>query len=79
MRNFLEKYTSGDAAIVALLNKIDVIIIPLVNPDGYAYTFHGNRLWRKNRRQDSQAKYGVDLNRNWVCKYIFILNFLKHL
>eukprot|EP00026_Physarum_polycephalum_P007245 Phypoly_transcript_07303.p1 GENE.Phypoly_transcript_07303~~Phypoly_transcript_07303.p1 ORF type:complete len:408 (+),score=50.77 Phypoly_transcript_07303:397-1620(+) len=41
--------------------------IPLVNPDGYFYTWSGasNRLWRKNRRLNSNGSYGVDLNRNW--------------
>jgi len=42
-------------------------VVPVVNPDGYLYTWQStsNRLWRKNRRQNAGGTYGVDLNRNW--------------
>lgn len=36
-------------------------IVPIMNPDGYQYTWGTDRYWRKNRR----GGYGVDLNRNW--------------
>jgi murein tripeptide amidase MpaA len=49
----------------ALLNKVSFVIVPVVNPDGYVFTWNGNRLWRKNRRHNSNGSYGVDLNRNW--------------
>ncbi|ORZ39837.1 hypothetical protein BCR44DRAFT_1425731 [Catenaria anguillulae PL171] len=39
---------------------------PLVNVDGYLYTQSGNRLWRKNRRRNSNGSYGIDLNRNFA-------------
>lgn len=29
------------------------IIVPVVNPDGYAYTWSTNRMWRKNRSKSS--------------------------
>lgn len=40
-------------------------IIPIVNPDGFRYTWTDNRLWRKNRRNNGSGSYGVDLNRNF--------------
>lgn len=40
-------------------------VIPMVNPDGYRYTWATNRLWRKNRRHNSGGSFGVDLNRNF--------------
>ncbi|KAH9641512.1 hypothetical protein HF086_017848 [Spodoptera exigua] len=40
-------------------------IIPVLNPDGYEYSLHKDRLWKKNRRQVSDFCYGVDLNRNF--------------
>lgn len=40
------------------------IIFPVVNPDGYKYTFEGDRMWRKNRNLFGISR-GVDLNRNY--------------
>ena len=37
---------------IALLNQVDIYIIPVVNPDGYVYSWDYERLWRKNRRQN---------------------------
>jgi len=48
----------------SLLASRDVWVIPVVNPDGYQYTFSITRLWRKNRRPNADGTYGVDLNRN---------------
>lgn len=45
-----------------LLDETQLVVIPIVNPDGYVYSWEVDRLWRKNRRED----YGVDLNRNWM-------------
>jgi hypothetical protein len=56
-----------DPTITALLDKVEVIVIPVVNPDGYEYTYapSGDRYWRKNRRNNGGSCAGVDLNRNW--------------
>ncbi|XP_076169353.1 carboxypeptidase B [Ptiloglossa arizonensis] len=44
----------------------DYYILPVVNPDGYEYTFVRDRLWRKNRRRAiGSSCTGVDLNRNF--------------
>ncbi|KAJ8712407.1 hypothetical protein PYW07_005249 [Mythimna separata] len=40
------------------------LIIPVMNPDGYAYTHTVDRLWRKNRRNFTRCN-GVDINRNF--------------
>ena len=32
-----------------LTERLDWYILPLVNPDGYAYTRSSDRLWRKTR------------------------------
>ncbi|MFG0330053.1 MAG: M14 family metallopeptidase [Phycisphaerales bacterium] len=50
-----------DPTITDLIDSVEFIVIPVVNPDGYEYTWTDNRMWRKNRR----SWYGVDLNRNW--------------
>ena len=49
-----------------LIDRVEVIIVPIVNPDGYVYSWTHNRLWRKNRRNNGDGSFGVDLNRNWL-------------
>jgi len=51
----------SDANTTLLVDSIDWYLIPVLNPDGYEYTWTTDRFWRKNRR----GGYGVDLNRNW--------------
>jgi hypothetical protein len=48
-----------------LVDEVEFLIIPIVNPDGYVWTWGPDRLWRKNRRDNGDGTIGVDLNRNW--------------
>jgi carboxypeptidase A2 len=58
--------TGGDANAVALTDAYDWYIMPVMNPDGYRYTWTTDRMWRKNRRPNSGSTcYGTDLNRNF--------------
>lgn len=54
----------NDADSQPLLEQYEFYILPLINPDGYAYTWTKDRMWRKNRRRFANNCYGVDLNRN---------------
>lgn len=54
-----------DQRITDILDKVEIHFIPVVNPNGYDYTFTSNRFWRKNRRSNGVGGVGVDLNRNW--------------
>jgi murein tripeptide amidase MpaA len=47
-----------------LINEVEVCVFPVLNPDGYVYTWTTDRFWRKNRRNNGNS-YGVDLNRNY--------------
>jgi murein tripeptide amidase MpaA len=63
----LTQYTTNPH-IQFLVNNIEFIFVPIMNADGYDYTWTNNRLWRKNRRPLTgacSAQVGVDLNRNW--------------
>jgi len=64
----LEKLLTGygnDAIVTEIIDTIEIVIVPLVNPDGYEYAHTTSRLWRKNRRSNTGGSFGVDLNRNW--------------
>ncbi|KAJ3341445.1 hypothetical protein HDU93_004846 [Gonapodya sp. JEL0774] len=56
-----------NAWAVRTLRATEFLIVPVVNPDGYEYTWTTNRLWRKNRRRatTTSTAVGVDLNRNY--------------
>jgi hypothetical protein len=49
-----------------LTSTLDWVVVPVVNPDGYVYTWEEDRLWRKNRRYVNYTCSGIDLNRNYV-------------
>jgi len=56
----------ADANAVRLTDRYDWYIMPVMNPDGYAYTHTNDRMWRKNRRPNTGSVcVGSDLNRNF--------------
>ena len=62
-------YTNPD--IKALVDNSEIWIVPIVNPDGLEYSIYVYRYWRKNRRDNGDGTYGVDLNRNYAFKWGF--------
>uniref|UniRef100_A0A8C9ZYV0 Carboxypeptidase A4 n=1 Tax=Sander lucioperca TaxID=283035 RepID=A0A8C9ZYV0_SANLU len=55
-----------DASLTSLLNTMDIYMLLLANPDGYAYTHSNDRMWRKTRSKNpGSVCIGVDPNRNW--------------
>ncbi|KRT84501.1 Peptidase [Oryctes borbonicus] len=49
-----------------MIENINWYIIPVLNPDGYEYTFSHERFWRLNRAFVKNGScYGTDLNRNF--------------
>lgn len=64
----LENYAT-DPEIQNLINNTEMYFVPCVNPDGYVYNEttnpNGGGMWRKNRRDNNDGTFGVDLNRNY--------------
>lgn len=55
-----------DETAKQILNRFDVHIVPILNPDGYEYSRNRDRAWRKNRgRNFFPLCRGADLNRNF--------------
>ncbi|PIK58934.1 putative carboxypeptidase B [Apostichopus japonicus] len=81
---FLRRYMESDPEAVRTLGMFDLHIVPLLNCDGYNYTWTSNRLWRTSRKLNPDfGCIGTDLNRNfnafwggegaspWPCSIIF--------
>ncbi|XP_007953583.1 carboxypeptidase A4 [Orycteropus afer afer] len=59
-----------DPAVTSILEKMDIFLLPVANPDGYVYTQTKNRFWRKTRSQNPGSRcIGVDPNRNWNASF----------
>jgi hypothetical protein len=69
---FIAKWRANDTQVKNMLKSRELWFVPVMNPDGYQYTFEsaGTRLWRKNAREQNgvpgiQVGDGVDPNRNY--------------
>jgi carboxypeptidase T len=56
---------AGQAPVRDWLQRGEIWVAPMVNPDGHEYSRTRDRLWRKNRRQNADGSIGVDPNRNY--------------
>src|SRR5215212_9221239 len=59
--------TNADqASVKQWLQRGEIWVAPMVNPDGHEFSrTPETRLWRKNRRPNSDGSIGVDPNRNY--------------
>jgi len=68
MYYLLENYATNPE-IHALIDNTELYFVPCLNPDGYVYNQstnpNGGGMWRKNRRNNNDGTFGVDLNRNY--------------
>ena len=68
MYHVLENY-GQDPLITEAVDHTEMYFIPMLNPDGYIYNEvtnpDGGGMWRKNRRNNGNGTFGVDLNRNY--------------
>jgi carboxypeptidase T len=70
MQYLCEQYAAGNTKIKDLVDNRELFIIPCFNPDGWEYnrtsmSGAAGGSWRKNRRNNGDGTFGVDLNRNW--------------
>ena len=75
---FLDQLITNSSVTNELLEKVDWVIIPIVNPDGYVYTHTEDRFWRKNRRQVNYTCTGIDLNRNYAYVWQYVPNSVSY-
>lgn len=69
IKEILTKYKT-DSSVKAMVDKMDWVIMPVFNVDGYEYTFNRNRMWRKTRSPNRGSLcMGTDPNRNWNFKW----------
>lgn len=60
----LDNYPSNPEVVEALTRNT-LYIVPCLNPDGFEYSRNHFSFWRKNRRDNGDGTFGVDLNRNF--------------
>jgi hypothetical protein len=54
-----------DLDITDMIDHRQLWIVPTANPDGHVHVEEVDRWWRKNRRENGDGTFGVDLNRNF--------------
>lgn len=58
--------TSTDPTLITLFRRFDWYFVPVVNVDGYEYSWKTDRMWRKTRRPTRNILCsGTDPNRNF--------------
>ena len=63
--NYLVNNYGADPQATWLVDNREIYILPNLNPDGLQYSQFTDNMWRKNRRNNGDGSYGVDLNRNY--------------
>ena len=59
-----------DPVLDEALSRATLYMIPCANPDGFEFSRTHFSFWRKNRRQNADGTFGVDLNRNFNVGYV---------
>jgi hypothetical protein len=67
--DFLLSKHSSNPKVLDILSKNTLYIVPCLNPDGFEYSRTHFSFWRKNRRDNKDGTFGVDLNRNFSIGY----------
>ncbi|KAL1022339.1 hypothetical protein UPYG_G00025360 [Umbra pygmaea] len=71
-------FYNQNSEITSMLDQMDIYVLPVMNPDGYKYTWTTNRMWRKNRSQSKNSYcIGTDLNRNFDANWCSKLDIIS--
>jgi hypothetical protein len=62
---YLLEHVDYDPRLKRILKSTTLYMVPCANPDGFEYSRNHFSFWRKNRRNNGDGTYGVDLNRNF--------------
>ncbi len=62
---FILDHIDFDPQLNSILTNSTLYMVPCANPDGFEYSREHFSFWRKNRRQNADGSFGVDLNRNF--------------
>ena len=67
---YVDRNIAYDQVIREVLGAGTLYMVPCANPDGFEYSRNHFSFWRKNRRQNADGSYGVDLNRNFPIGFV---------
>ena len=67
--DYLVTHYETDYDVKNMVKNTEIWVVPMLNPDGHVYVENGNSNWRKNRRDNGDGSFGVDLNRNYGYKW----------
>ena len=63
--NYLTSNYGKNSKVTELVNNREIWILPMINPDGHEYIENETLDWQKNRRDNGNGEYGVNLNTNY--------------
>ncbi len=58
-----------DPRLKEALTRNTLYMVPCLNPDGFEFSRTHFSFWRKNRRNNGDGTFGVDLNRNFAVRF----------
>lgn len=67
---FIVQNYQSNSYVKEIVDNAVIWFVPMLNPDGYLYSWNEDRMWRNNRRVHPDSTIGVDLNRNYDASWI---------
>ncbi len=53
----------------ALIEGMNIVLVPMLNVDGNTKVWNDDSMWRKNAHREGTSTYGVDINRNYPYRW----------